>query len=95
MEEEIETRDIERNVFIVRNVRKRIVEQKEIPTDHNSLAGLLHLATEDVLHPGHNMTLVEIMTAKSVAAVKPNGKAKGPQPVVEIMDREADEIGAD
>lgn len=37
MEEEVETKDIERNVMIVRQVRRRIVEQKEIPTDHNSL----------------------------------------------------------
>jgi hypothetical protein len=89
MEDEAETNDIERNVLILRNMRKRIVERKEIPTDHNSLAGLLHLATEDVLHPGHDMTLLEIMTAKSMP------RNKGPQPVVGIMDRAADEIGAD
>ena len=85
MEEEISTIQIERNVKIVKAMRKRI-EGGEIPTDHNSLVGLLHLATEDVLHPGNETTLVEIMSA---------GPRRGPQPIVDSMDRMPDEIAGD
>ena len=91
MEDEVPTQDIERNVLIVRNVRKRI-ERKEIPTDHNSLVGLLHLATDDVLKPGHGKTLLEIM---GIESVKTATKGKGPQPVVAIMDHVNDEIAGD
>ena len=77
MEEECPTEQIERNMLIVKAMRKRI-EQKEIPTDHNSLVGLLHLATEDVLHPANGKTLIEVMTMP-----------KKPQPVVAMLDRQA------
>ena len=78
MEEESSTHDIERNVLIIKKMRKRI-ESGEIPTNQNSLAGLLHLSAEDVLHPSHGMTLVEVMTMNSLP--KP-----GPQKVVKVMD---------
>jgi hypothetical protein len=85
MEEEVSTQNIERNVLILRAVRKRI-ERKEIPTDHNSLVGLLRLATEDVLHPGKEMTLAQLMAADSMPK-------RGPQPVVAVLDHtDADEI---
>lgn len=89
MEEEVPTKTIERNVLIMRSARKRI-EQKEIPTDHNSLVGLLHLATEDVLHPGvHGMTLMQLMASDSLPK-------RGPQPMVAIMDRpRQDEVAGD
>lgn len=88
MEEEVTTKNLERNVLIVKAMRKRIERNKEMPTDQASIAALLHLSTEDVLHPGHGMTLLELMTAQSLPK-------RGPQPVVAIMDRAADEIGAD
>ena len=86
-EEEISTINLKRNVDIIKAFRARIDKGEKI-TDQNSLAGLLHLATEDLLHPGHGVTLLEIMTAKSVQAAnakKPNGAA---QPVVAAIDEE-------
>jgi hypothetical protein len=74
--DEVSTEQIERNLFIVRAMRKRI-EAGEKPTDHNSLVGLLHLSTEDVLHPANGKTLVEVMTM---------GVKRGPQPIVKEMD---------
>ena len=74
MEDECTVEQIERNSMIVRAMRKRI-EQKEIPTDHNSLVALVYLATQDVLHPANGKTLVEVMTMP-----------KKSQPVVAVMD---------
>lgn len=78
MEEELSTADLDRNVEILKHMRKRI-QAGEKATDQNSLAALLHLSTEDILHPGHGKTLLEIMTAYSVP--------KPPQPVVAAMDQ--------
>jgi hypothetical protein len=75
MEDEAETEHIERNVLIVKALRKRL-EGGEKATDHNSLVGLLYLATEDVLHPGNGKTLIEVMTMP-----------KKPQAIVEVLDR--------
>lgn len=58
-------------------LRTRLGSGEKI-TDQASLAALLHLATEDVLHPGHALTLLQVMTAKS----------KSPQPVVKVLDEE-------
>lgn len=88
MEEEVSTKNLERNMLIVKAMRKRIEQHKEIPTNQSAIAALLRLSTDDVLHPGHGVTLVQLMTAESLPK-------RGPQPVVEIMDRAADEIGAD
>lgn len=88
-EEEISTINLKRNVEIIKALRARIDRGEKI-TDQNSLAGLLHLATEDLLHPGHGMTLLELMTAKSLQSVtkKPNGA----QPVVRQMDSMEDDL---
>ncbi len=82
MEEEIATIRLKQNVEIVKALRARIGKGEKI-TDQASLAALLHLATEDVLHPGHALTLLQVMTAKSLEAVKP----KGPQGVVSVLDQ--------
>ena len=79
MEEEVPTINIRRNVEIIKALRTRIDEGEKI-TDQPSLAGLLHLASDDVLKPGHGVTLIELMTAKSFQTVQP----KGPQPIVPI-----------
>lgn len=81
--EETTIDQIERNLFIVRALRKRM-QGGEKPTDHNSLVGLLHLATEDVLHPANGKTLLEVMTMGSLP--KP-----GPQKVVAVMDAAPEE----
>lgn len=82
MEEEVPTIQLERNVKILRNMRARLVADDRV-TDHQSLAGLIKLSTDDVDQPGHGVTLLELMTAKSVAIAK----AKGPQPIVPQLDR--------
>lgn len=81
-EEEISTVNLRRNVEIIKALRARMDSGEKI-TDQASLAGLLHLSSDDVLKPGHGVTLMELMLAKSVEAVKP----KGPQPIVPTMDR--------
>jgi hypothetical protein len=89
MEEEATTVKLIDHVAIVKNMRARMQAGERV-VDQNSLAGLLHLSTEDVLHPGHGKTLFEIMAAYSGGK---NGKARGPQPVVDALDREAqDEV---
>lgn len=92
MEEEIATINLDRNVKILHALRTRLTTTDRI-TDQSSLAAVLHLATDDVLDPGHGVTLLELMTAKSVDAVKA-GK-RGPQPVVQAMDRGAEEAFGD
>jgi hypothetical protein len=74
MTEEVKTIHLERNVLIVKKMRARLRDGERV-SDQNSLAGLLHVATEDVLHPGHGLTLLEVMSAR-----------KGPQPIVAAMD---------
>jgi hypothetical protein len=81
MEEEVPTINLRRNVLIAKALRTRIDGGEKI-TDQASLAGLLHLATDDVTNPGHGVTLMELMLVKSVDAVKP----KGPQPIVPQLD---------
>lgn len=87
MEEETKTIDLARNVEIAKKMRARLQSGERIP-DQNALVGMLHLATEDVLHPGKNMTLLELLAAKSVGSSNGNGK---PQPVVAAMDQPAEE----
>lgn len=82
MEEEIATINLKRNVEIIKALRARMDKGEKI-TDNASHAALLHLATEDVLHPEHTVTLTELMTAKSLEKVQP----KGPQPIVPSLDR--------
>jgi hypothetical protein len=87
-EDEVPTPQLERNVLIMKAMRKRI-ESGEIPTNHNALVGLLKLSTDDVLHPGNGKTLIEVMTAGSLPK-------RGPQPIVaelERTDREAELAG--
>lgn len=81
MEEEIATINLKRNVEIVKALRARL-DAGEKMADQASLAGLLHLASDDVLKPGHGVTLLELMTAQSLRVTQP----KGPQPIVPIMD---------
>jgi hypothetical protein len=82
-EEECPTKHLARNVAIVKAVRARI-EDKQIPTDQQSLTALLQLAADDLDHPGKHLTLLE-------AIKRHNGK--GPQPIVTAMDHvAADEI---
>jgi hypothetical protein len=85
MEDEVETNNLRRNVEIIKKMRARIQSGERI-TDQPSLTAMLHLATEDVLHPGKNMTLLEVLAAKSVNSQ--NGK---PQPVIAAQDTTADE----
>jgi hypothetical protein len=85
MEEETKTIDLARNVEIIKKMRARLQSGERIP-DQNALVGMLHLATEDVLHPGKNMTLLELLAAKSVGSS--NGK---PQPITAAMDQPAEE----
>ena len=64
------TQLLERHVFILKAVRKRIADG-EVPTGEPALAQvmlktLLDLSTEDVLHPGKNVTLLEAMGLRSV-----------------------------
>jgi hypothetical protein len=80
-EEEVSTQNLERNLLIVRAARKRI-EAKEIPTDHNSLVMLLRLSTDDVFHPGRDITLLEAMGVASVD--KANGRGKKPSREVDL-----------
>lgn len=82
MEEEVPTINLHRNVMIVKALRARMDGGEKI-TNQASLAGLLHLSSDDVLKPGHGVTLMELMLAKSIDQVKP----KGPQPIVPIMDK--------
>jgi hypothetical protein len=89
MEEEAKTIDIKRNVEIVKALRARL-DAGEKASDQVSLSGILHLSSDDVLKPGHGVTLLELMTAKSVQRAKP-----GPQPIVPVMDNWPErEIGA-
>jgi hypothetical protein len=81
MEEEVPTINLRRNALIVKALRARMDAGEKI-TDQASFAALMHLSSDDVLKPGHGVTLMELMLAKSVDAVKP----KGPQPIVPIMD---------
>jgi hypothetical protein len=80
---EVSTINLKRNVEIVKALRARMAAGEKI-ADQASLSALLHLASDDVLNPGHGVTLHELMAAKSVEAAKP----KGPQPVVNAMDNE-------
>lgn len=68
MEEEVSTDMIERNVLIVKAMRRRI-EAGQLPADQASLLGLLNLSVQDILHPGRELTLVEAMGKKSVEAI--------------------------
>jgi hypothetical protein len=84
MEEETKTVDLERNVEIIKKMRARLQAGERI-TDQGSLVGMLHLSTEDVLHPGKNMTLLELLASTTV-----NGKNGKPQPVA-MMEKPAEE----
>ena len=81
-EEEVSTINLKRNVEIIKALRARLDGGEKI-TDQPSLAALLHLSSDDVRKPGHGVTLVELMTAKSFQTVLP----KGPQPIVPELDR--------
>jgi hypothetical protein len=70
---------IRNDVYIVRNMRKRMLEGEKV-ADQNSLVGMLHLCAEDVLHPGNGKTLLEVMAMGSARM------GKGPQAVVKAMD---------
>lgn len=65
MEDEAHTEDLERNLLVIKAMRKR-VEAGDIPTDQGSLAYLLKLSQDDVLHPGQHVTLFEAMGIESV-----------------------------
>lgn len=69
MEDEATTKHLERNLAIIKAVRKR-VENKEIPATQEMLHGLLELATQDVFHPGQNITLLEAMGRKTVESIE-------------------------
>lgn len=88
MEDECSVDHLMRNVAIVKAVRQRI-DAKEVPTDQPSLQTLLDLSTEDVSgKSGRKITLLEAMGLRSLQAVeKTNGKGKGPQPVVDVLDQ--------
>jgi hypothetical protein len=60
----------------VKVVRRR-VESGDIPITQEALKVLLNLATEDVLHPGRNISLLEAMGAQSIAAVKRRANGQG------------------
>lgn len=69
MEEESSTGQIRDNLNFVRCMRKRI-EAREIPTDQNSLNALFQLAHDDLVSPGKNRSLYELLTVQSIAQVK-------------------------
>ncbi len=85
MEGEVATVNLKRSVEIIKNLRARMQKGEKI-VDQPSLAAMLHLATEDYLHPDHGVTLLKILAAKSIEAVRPNG----PQPIVPAMDKSPD-----
>ncbi|HLZ49238.1 MAG TPA: hypothetical protein VKP61_00670 [Candidatus Acidoferrum sp.] len=90
MQEEVATIRLKQNVEIVKALRTRLGKGEKI-TDQPSVAALLHLATEDVLHPGHALTLEQVLSAKKLDQVKP----RGPQPVVPMLDNWPErEVGA-
>lgn len=68
MEEEVATGQLERNMLIIKALRRRI-ETGELPTDQASLLIMLNLATQDVLHPGHGVTLLEAMGRRQVESI--------------------------
>lgn len=71
MEEDLPTVDIERNVLVMKAVRRR-VENQEMPTNRDSLIELVKLCVNELLHPEvKNMTLLEVMGRKSLASVDP------------------------
>jgi len=73
MEEEVTTVNLRRNCDIVKAIRAR-VEAGEVPVDQKSLSVLLNLATEDVLHPGKHVTLLEAMGVASIEQAKARRK---------------------
>lgn len=81
MEEQVATIRLKQNVEIAKRLRARL-ERGEKIADQASLAALLHLATEDVLHPGHALTLQQVLAAKT----------KSPQPVVQLLDQAEQEL---
>jgi hypothetical protein len=85
--EEVSTVNLKRNVEIVRALRVRLDKGEKV-TNQISLAALLHLASDDVLKPGHGGSFLELMTARSIEA----SKAKGPQPIVGVLDNEPEEL---
>ena len=66
--DETSTEQIERDLFIVRAMRKRMQGGEKV-TDQNSLTALLMLSQEDVEHPGNGKTLYDLMTAASVDGI--------------------------
>jgi hypothetical protein len=86
--EEISTVNLKQNVAIIKALRARMDKGEKV-TDQNSLAGLLHLACEDLKHPGHGVTLLELMTAKI-----PAKRTNGAQPVVAAMDSMPDDLAS-
>jgi hypothetical protein len=76
MEDEVPTVNLRRNCDIVKAIRSR-VEAGDIPTNLESLKVLLNLATEDVLHPGKRISLLEAMGVQSIAAAKHRSIGQG------------------
>lgn len=75
MEDEVETKNMRRNVEIVKALRTRLAAGERV-ADQVALKAILNLATEDVLHPGHGRTLLEVLGARSVTDAL---ERKGPQ----------------
>lgn len=69
MEEDAPTEELHRNLAVMRQLRKH-TERKELPTDQVSLKNLLDISTEEVMHPGRDLTLLEVMGRKSVDNVR-------------------------
>jgi len=86
---------IERQVQILLALEERL--KTDSPTTDGELRNVIRMATEDVENPEHkSVTLLEAMLGRSVAeAEKANGKPKGPQPAVAILDTERDALAGD
>lgn len=77
---------IERQVEILLALEERM--KLDTPADDRALTNCIAMAIKDVENPEHkNITLLEAMLGESVA------HAKGPQPVVAMMDREREVAG--
>lgn len=88
MEDEISTEKLGRNLLIIKAMRRRI-ESGQIPINQDKVRELVRLAEDDTLHPGKNMSLVEVMQ-QSVKEIRQK-KNGGAQPIVAAQDHVAED----
>ena len=82
MADEKKVEELRAYKFAIIALRNRIA-QAGVPKDQETLQALLKLSIDDVMHPGRNATLEQLIR-------------RGPQPIVDIAERSRrDEVGAD